>query len=89
MRKYIGTSTSSKNTKKTIVSSARNTPITAASSSSIQNVNDFGFSISADARKLIGISSVVSATMNRLMPSTPSVQRMPSADIHVWSDTNW
>ena len=88
MRKYIGTSTSSKNTKNTIESSARNTPITDASSNSTQNVNDFGFSRSAEAIMLIGISSAVSPTMNRLMPSTPSVQRMPSAGIHEWSETN-
>ena len=49
----------------------------------------FGFSSSADARKLIGISNVVSATMNKLMPSTPSVHRMPNAGIHWWLDTNW
>ena len=89
MRKYIGTSTSSKNTKNTIASSAMNTPITDASSSNIQNVNDFGFSRSADASRLIGISNVVSATMNKLMPSMPSVHRMPSAGIHWWFDTNW
>ena len=52
-------------------------------------MNDFGFSSSADASRLIGISSAVSATMNRLMPSTPSVHRMPSAGIQVWFDTNW
>ena len=72
-----------------MASSARNTPITDVSSRSIQKVNDFGFSSSCDASMLIGISSAVSATMKRLMPSTPSVHRMPSAGIHSWSDTNW
>ena len=47
--------------------------MSAASSRSIQTVNAFGRSMSADASRPIGKSSAVSATMNRLMPSTPSV----------------
>ncbi len=82
MRKYIGTSTNSKKMKNTNASSARNTPIIADSSSSIQIVNDFGFEIFADARSAIGNSSALSATMKRLIPSTPSVHRTPSAPIH-------
>jgi len=89
MRKYIGTSTNSKNMKKTIASSARKTPIIADSSSSIQIVNDFGLDTLAEASSAIGNSSALSATMNRLIPSTPSVQRTPSAPIHEWSSRSW
>ena len=62
--------------------------MTAASSSSIQNVNDFGCSILADASKPIGMSNAVSATMNKLMPSTPSFQLMPNVPSHEWSSTS-
>ena len=89
MRKYIGTSTNSKKMKKTIASSARNTPIIADSSRSIQIVNDFGLEMFADARSATGKSSALSATMNKLIPSTPSVQRTPSAPIHEWSSKSW
>ncbi len=85
MRKYIGTSTNSKKMKNTIASSARNTPIIADSSRSIQIMNCFGFGTLAEARIAIGKSSALSATMNKLMPSTPRVQRTPSWPIHEWS----
>ena len=82
MRKYIGTSTTSKNTKNKMRSSARNTPMRAASSSSIQAMKDLDRWMSADASSPIGMSSAVNATMNRLMPSTPTVHRTPSGSIH-------
>ncbi len=68
--------------KNTIASSARNTPIIAASSTSIHTVNDFGLSMRAEASKPIGMRSAVSNTMNSEMPSTPSVHRIPRVPIH-------
>ena len=74
MMKYIGTSTTSQNTKNTMRSSERKTPMSAASSSSIQAVYAFTRSVSfADASRPIGNSSAVSTTMKRLMPSTPTM----------------
>ena len=43
----------------------------------------------ADASSPIGISSAVSATMNKLMPSTPTVHRTPSGFHPPWLETNW
>ena len=59
MRKYIGTSTNSKKMKNTSASSARNTPIIADSSNSIQTMNDFGLATFADARSAIGNSNAL------------------------------
>ncbi len=89
IRKYIGTRTNSKKMKNTIASRARNTPIIADSSSSIQTMNCFGLATLADARIAIGNSSALSATMNKLMPSTPSVHRTPSWPIQEWSSRSW
>ena len=73
MMKYIGTSTISKNTKKRMRSRLRKTPSNADSSTSIHIVYDFRRSlIVCDAISPIGKSSAVRATMNRLMPSTPT-----------------
>jgi hypothetical protein len=45
--------------------------------------------MSADARRPIGKSSAVSATMNRLIPSTPTTYRTPNSPIQRWFSTNW
>ncbi len=89
MRKYIGTSTISKNTKNRMRSSARNTPSSAASSTSIQTVNPFWRGSFADAMRPTTNSSAVSTTMKRLMPSTPRWYRTPSVAIHDVFSVNW
>ena len=90
MMKYIGTSTTSKNTKNTMRSSERNTPSSAASSRSIQAVNAFTRSVSfADASSPIGKSSAVSTIMKRLMPSTPTTYLTPIEPIQRSLSTNW
>ena len=90
MMKYIGTSTNSKNTKNTTRSRARNTPINAASSSSIHAVNAFTRTVSfADASNPIGNSSAVSTIMKMLMPSTPTAYFTPSEPIQRSLSTNW
>ncbi len=90
MMKYIGTRTISKNTKNTTRSRPRKTPIKALSRTSIHAVKAFTRVFRfPEASKPIGNSSAVRATMNRLMPSTPTTYLIPNDAIHVRVSTNW
>ena len=74
MRKYIGTSIASQNTKKQMRSRERKIPMMTPSSSRNQNVYALTrWSCLAAASKPIGNSSAVIATMKMLKPSTPTM----------------
>ena len=93
MRKYIGTSTISKNTKKRNRSRLRNEPITPASSSSSHakyGLSRVGSSLCGSIPTMAsGNSRPVSTTRNSEMPSTPRCHEIPHASIHGCFDTNW
>ena len=75
MRKYIGTSIASQNTKNATRSRERKIPMIAVSSRRNQNV----YALTrcsmprADASRPIGNSTAVTTTMKRLKPSTPTM----------------
>ena len=74
MRKYIGTSIASQNTKNPMRSRARKMPMIAPSSSRNQKVYALmRWSIRAEASRPIGNSTAVAITMKRLKPSTPTM----------------
>src|SRR5581483_5959763 len=89
MRKYIGTSTTSKNRKKRNRSRARNVPRQPASSTSIQPRNALTSRLGDAPSIASGNSTPVSTTRNSEIPSTPSFHWMPKALIHWCCDTNW
>ena len=89
IRKYIGTRTISKNTKKRKRSSARNEPRRPASSNSIHAVYGFSSWCASAPSSAIGNSTPVSTSRNSEMPSTPTNHEIPQLPIHSCCDTNW
>ena len=87
----MGTSMNSQNTKKAMRSMLRKIPMIAISRIRNHAVNAFGRTRTyfSDASRPIGISSAVITTMKRLMPSTPTVKRVPSPGIHGRFSTYW
>ncbi len=90
MRRYIGTSVTSKNTKNTSRSRLTNTPSRPVSSTSIATMYIFTFlRIDADARIEIGNSSAVSTTSSSEIPSTPTFHEIPHGSNHETCWLNW
>ncbi len=73
IRKYMGTSITSQNTKKRMRSRARKTPIMPVSSTSSMMKNSFTRvrMLSHEASMAMGVRNVVRITSHRLRPSTP------------------
>ena len=89
MMKYIGTSSSSQKMKNAIRSTERKIPMIAVSR--IRNQNVYAFTRTwrrADASSPSGNRSAVSATMNTLMPSTPTRYETPVSANQLWCSTN-
>jgi hypothetical protein len=83
IRKYIGKSITSKNTKKRNMSRARNTPIMLASR--IRKRQKYPLtclSMPHDARQASRLTSAVNSKRLRLMPSTPRKYSMLKYGIH-------
>ena len=89
MRKYIGTSTTSKKMKNMKRSRLRKLPIIPASSSSSQARYDLSSWCGSTATIDSGNSRPVSTTSSSEMPSTPRCHEIPHSSIHVCLVTNW
>ncbi len=90
MIRYIGTSSASKNTKKSNRSSATNDPSTAVSSTSIDTMySRTFFSTLHDASTDNGNRNVVSSTIQRLTPSMPTRYCSPMLFTQVARSTIW
>ena len=88
MRKYDGIKVSSKNKKNRTRSSETKAPMQPTSKSSIHATKDLVRRSSLAPSSTSGIKRAVSRIRNRLMPSTPVSQEMPSVDAQVCWVTN-